>query len=84
MKRKADTVAIPKSLAQMAVDSTWQPWAEQGWTLHHAPGGWVLAVNLDRRMATTRAQRLSTLVKRLERGAFGYKRFLVFKQFHPS
>jgi hypothetical protein len=75
-------MAVPKSLAQMVADSTWQPWVEQGWTLHQAPGGWVVAVNLGRRMATARAQRLSTVVKRLERGAFGYKRFLVFKRIH--
>jgi len=66
----------------MTADSTWQPWAEQGWTLHLAPGGWVLAVNLDRRMATGRAQRFSAVVKRLEKGAFSYKRFLDFKQLH--
>jgi hypothetical protein len=74
-------VIIPKSLAQMKADATWQLWAEKGWTLHQAPGGWVLAVNVTGRMATGRAQRLSALVKRLEKGAFSYKCFWDFKQF---
>ena len=66
----------------MTADSTWQPWAEQGWTLHLAPGGWVLAVNVTEQQATDRARHLVTLVSRLEKGEFGYTRFLTFKQFN--
>ena len=62
---------IPESIAEMEADPAWHPWAEQGWTLHQAPGGWVLAVNRDWHMATGSAQPLSTVVKRMERGTFG-------------
>ena len=64
----------------MTADSTWQPWAEQGWTLHQAPGGWVRAVNVNLGQATASAPYLTILVKRLERGMFNYGEFLAFKK----
>ena len=75
-------MTVPKSLAQMAADQTWQPWAEQGWTLQLTPGGRVLAINLARSMATNPAKHLITLVGRLEKGKFGYTQFLTFKLFN--
>ena len=79
---KGAIVTIPRSIVMMTAESTWQPWAEKGWTLHIAPGGRVLAVNVTEQQATNRAKHLLTLVSRLEKGEFGYTRFLTFKQFN--
>ena len=50
--------------------------------LHHAPGGRVLAVNGALGRATESVTRITTLIGRLEKGAFGYKQFWTFKQFN--
>lgn len=70
-------------IEQMMADLTWEPWAEQGWTLHPTPDGQVMAVNVAEHRVIERAKRLEVLVSRLERGAFSYKEFLAFKKLYP-
>ena len=72
----------PESIAQMEADSEWKPWAEKGWTLHQTPDRQVIAVNVAGHMAIERAKHLVTLVRRLEKGAFSYKEFTLFKKLH--
>ena len=77
-----DKVIIPKSIAQMALDSDWKRWAEQGWTLHQTPDGKVMAATVARHLATKRAKHLDVLITRLEQGIFSYSQFMAFKWFH--
>lgn len=74
----------PESVAALAADSEWQPWAEKGWTLHLAPDGRVIAVNSVLGKATANVAHIETLMGQLERGAFNYKKFFVFNKRHTS
>jgi hypothetical protein len=79
---KRGVMITPESIAALAADLEWKPWAEKGWTLHPAPGGRVIAVNGVLGRATANVAHIETLMGQLERGAFTYKKFLVFKKHH--
>jgi hypothetical protein len=73
-------MTTPESLEEIAANLEWQRWAAKGWTLQQAPGGWVLAIHADWHLATERARRLTTLVKRLRMGAFSHRKFALIKR----
>lgn len=69
-----------ESLEQMQADADWQPWADQGWTLHQMRAGGVQAVNLTKRMATRGVKNFEPLLRQLTAGHFTYVYFVAFKK----